>query len=122
MTHLLNCDSLLLVHDVEWIAHYYHLLDTDMNCVRVERDFSDLEEKIRYYNNHTTEAQTIANTARTTFRERYTTPAATACYWRKLLCSWASVSFKPVTKIVAKGKHRRENTEVPRGISFEQFM
>lgn len=122
MTHLLNCDSLLLVHDVEWIAHYYHLLDTGTNCVRVERDFSDLEEKIRYYNNHTQEAQTIANEAKTTFRERYTTPAATACYWRKLLRAWSSVSFVPDTHTTNHDRNRHQSREKPRGISFEEFM
>ncbi|KAF2161762.1 hypothetical protein M409DRAFT_58838 [Zasmidium cellare ATCC 36951] len=121
MTHLLNCDSLLFVHDVEWIAHYYHLLDTDMNCVRVERDFADLEEKIQYFSNHTQEAQIIANTAKITFRERYTTPAATACYWRKLLRSWATVSFTPATKVVMKGKNKQK-VERPRGVSFEEFI
>jgi hypothetical protein len=111
-----------MVHDVEWVAHYYHLLDTEVdstkgaNCVHVERDFSNLEAKVHYYNNHTKEAQQIATRARETFRERYTSPAATACYWRSLLRAWSTVSFDPV--ISTKGKGGKEKM---RGISIEEF-
>ncbi|KAF7190073.1 Protein O-glucosyltransferase 1 [Pseudocercospora fuligena] len=122
MTHLLNCDSLLLVHDVEWIAHYYHLLDTDSNCVHVARNFSDLGEKIQYYNTHADEAQKIADNARTMFRERYTTPAATACYWRKLLRAYARVAFTPRTTAIKENKHKLASKEQLRGISFEEFI
>lgn len=122
MTHLLNCDSLLFVHDVEWIAHYYHLLDVGSNCVRVERDFSDLGERVLYYNDHMEEAQAIADAQRQTFRERYTTPAATACYWRKMMRAWAEVSFKPTTKVVLKQKNKLQSAERLRGISLEEFL
>lgn len=122
MTHLLNCDSLLLVHDVEWIAHYYHLLDTDSNCVHVARDFSDLEQKIQYYNKHPEEAQKIADKAKSMFRERYTTPAATACYWRKLLRAYARVAFAPETTTIVRNKHKLASKQEQRGISFEKFI
>lgn len=111
-----------MVHDVEWIAHYYHLLDTEVdsaqgaNCVHVERDFSDLEAKVNYYNNHTEEAQEIASRAKEMFRERYTSPAATACYWRNLMRAWSTISFEPV--IVRKGKGGKQRV---RGISIEEF-
>ncbi|CAK4028518.1 Hypothetical predicted protein [Lecanosticta acicola] len=122
MTHLLNCDSLLFVHDVEWIAHYYHLLDTGSNCVRVERDFSDLGEKVLYFNDHTEEAQAVADAQRKTFRERYTTPAASACYWRKMMRAWAAASFEPTTKVVMKQKDKLQSAERLRGISLEEFL
>jgi hypothetical protein len=122
MTHLLNCDSLLVVHDVDWIAHYYHLLDTGLNCIHANRNFSDLEETIEYYNAHLDEAQQIADTARRTFRERYTSPAATACYWRKLLRTWADVSFSPVVTEPTPKKHSMAAKRKPRGISFEEFI
>lgn len=95
MIHLFNCDSLMFVHDVEWVAHFYHLLDTGHNCISVTRDFNDLEAQVQFYEHHLHEAQQIANQARETFRERYTTPAATACYWRHLMRTWASVAFNP---------------------------
>ena len=119
MTHLFNCDSLMFVHDVEWVAHYYDLLDTGTNCVAVDRNFHDLEAKIQYYEEHLDEAQQIADRARETFRERYTTPAATACYWRKLMRTWAeTVAFEPRIDI-AKDGHRMQKT---RGITFEEFI
>ncbi|KAI5370822.1 Putative glycosyl transferase CAP10 domain-containing protein [Septoria linicola] len=61
MTHLINCDSLLFVHDVEWIAHYYHLLDTGTNCVHVNRTFENLEEQVDYFNKNLDQAQRIAD-------------------------------------------------------------
>lgn len=119
MTHLFNCDSLLFVHDVEWIAHYYHLLDTGTNCVHVNRTFENLEEQVDYFNKNLDQAQRIADQARHTFRERYTTPAATACYWRKLMRTWAeTVTFTPRIDI-AKDGHRMKKT---RGITFEEFI
>lgn len=119
MTHLLNCDNLVMVHDFKWIAHYYHLIETETdtpNCVRVERNFSDLEAKVQYYNEHTAEAQEIASRAKEIFRERYTTPAATACYWRSLLRAWGTIAFKPV--IMEKMKGGKEKL---RGVSIEEF-
>ncbi|CZT16806.1 uncharacterized protein RCC_02640 [Ramularia collo-cygni] len=122
LTHLLNCDGVVLVHDVEWIAHYYHLLDTEIdsaegaNCIHVERDFSNLKAKVEYYNNHTDEAQEIATRARKMFRERYTSPAATSCYWRNLMRAWSSIAFEPAIMEKMKG-----GKEKMRGISFEEF-
>ncbi|KJX98528.1 DUF821 domain-containing protein [Zymoseptoria brevis] len=117
LTHLLNCDSLVLGHDVEWVAHYYHLFDTLNNCVRVERDWSDLESTIAYYDENLDEAQKIANRTKEMFRDRYTTPAATACYWRKLMRAWSTVAFEP--KVIDETK---KGTIRLRGISFEEFI
>jgi len=80
LTHLLNCDSVPVLHDLKWMAHYYHLLEPDVSYTPVHRNFSDLPEKMEYYIKHPDIAQGIADSARTMFRERYTTPAATACY------------------------------------------
>lgn len=119
MTHLFNCDSLLFVHDVDWIAHYYHLIDNGVNVVHVSRDFSDLENSILYYNENLGEAQQIADEAKRTFRERYTTPAATACYWRRLMRTWAeTVNFVPRTNKTKDGLPMKKT----RGISFEEFI
>lgn len=124
MTHLFNCDSLMFVHDVEWVAHYYHLLDTGHNCISVARDFHDLEAKIQYYEHHLDEAQQIANRAKETFRQRYTTPAATACYWRKLMRTWSTVAFEPQIHHIPS--EDEETSSSPRkrirGITFEEFI
>ncbi|KAI6813993.1 hypothetical protein KC332_g355 [Hortaea werneckii] len=95
LTHLLNCDSVPVIHDMEWTAHYYHLLDAGVNYVPVRRDFSDLEKQIEYHLAHPQTSQRISDAARTTFRERYTSPAAEACYWRKLLRTWSGIAPRP---------------------------
>ncbi|KAK5123316.1 hypothetical protein LTR85_002747 [Meristemomyces frigidus] len=121
LTHLLNCDSVPVLHNLAWVAHYYHLLDPEVNYVPVNRNFSDLGEKMRFYLDHPHVAQGIADSARTTFRERYTTPAATACYWRRLLRSWSSVAFKPEGyEFVGHGKSHKEQRIG--GITFEEFL
>ncbi|KAK4547019.1 hypothetical protein LTR36_001240 [Oleoguttula mirabilis] len=121
LLHLLNCDSVPVSHDLAWVAHYYHLLEPDVNFIPVHRDFSDLGEKMRFFVDNPHVAQGIADSARTTFRERYTTPAATACYWRRLLRSWSSVAFKPegYEPVGGSMSHREQGI---RGITFEEFL
>jgi hypothetical protein len=40
------------------------------------------------------EAEKIARNSVRTFRERYLTQAAEACYWRRLIRAWREVSFE----------------------------
>ena len=40
-------------------------------------------------------AKQIAENSVRTLRDRYMTPAAEACYWRRLIRGYASVSFEP---------------------------
>lgn len=92
--YLLNCRSVLVAHKLIWReAHQAALIASgpEANFVEVERDFSDLEEKIQYLINNPLEAERIANNSVATFRDRYLTPAAEACYWRYLIKQWASV-------------------------------
>ena len=97
MKSLLNCHSVLLSHDMRWLEHYHHLLKhsgKDQNYVRTKRDFSDLPKIMSSLvkpANLQSSTRQIADNARTTFRERYLTPAAEACYWRYLFRGWAEV-------------------------------
>jgi hypothetical protein len=123
---ILNCDSVPIIHNLEWTTHYYHLLNesgSEQNYVPVKRDFSDLEEKVAYYIAHMDEAQTIANRAVDKFRQRYTTPAAQACYWRKLFHSWSTVAFVPdlYRNVTVEKNGKNETTELMRGVTFEDF-
>lgn len=100
------------------MEYFHHLLIPDgpeQNYVRVKADFSDLEEKINYYLSHLDEAQRIADNSAATFRERYLTPAAQACYWRKLFEEWAAHSSEP--EMYRKGGGKKW-----RGIPFESYM
>lgn len=108
---------------MQWIQPFEYLLVSEgdlQNYVEVERDWSDLDEKMSYYLSHPEEAEHIANNARRTFRERYLTPAAEACYWRKLIQGWSKVSFEPdFYKEKGKGKHGERGW---RGVPFESYI
>jgi len=88
------------------------------NFVEVEKDFSNLEEKILELLRDPYRAQLIAQNGVETFRDRYLTPAAQACYWRRLITGWADVSFTPEAgKIGEDGIPHKV-----RGVPFETFV
>ncbi|EME46899.1 hypothetical protein DOTSEDRAFT_33423 [Dothistroma septosporum NZE10] len=99
-----------------------HLLQKDgpnQNFVQVKRDWSDLEQKVRYYFDHPHEAERIISNAIKTFREKALTRAAISCYVRRLIHGYASVASDPVVYKPAKFDGRAKYT---RGVGFEQFM
>lgn len=74
--------------------------------------------QVEYYLQHEEEAKVIAQNNFETFHQRYLTPAATSCYWRRLITSWAGVQgFTPqlYKKDEVTGK------DVLRGIPFEAY-
>lgn len=117
--YLLNCGSVYIMHKSEWIEPHHDLYvksGPEQNVVEVERDFSDLEEKIQRLLKDPKLANKIAINSQKTFRDRFLTPAAQACYWRKLFHAWADVSFQPDPFEIVDGKARL------RGIPFETFV
>lgn len=129
LKYILNCDSVPIVHDLDWAAWYYHLLVPEgpgQNHIRVKRDHSDLAKKIKHYTRSAelAEAQTVADNAVRTFRDRYLTPAAEACYWRRLVNTWSNVSFTPEVShevsVNVSGVPTKETRL--RGIAFEEFI
>ena len=62
------------------------------------------------------EAKRIADNSVKTFRERYLTEAAEACYWRALIRGWAQVSFALEPYEVLHGSKRL------RGLRVESFL
>jgi hypothetical protein len=124
---LLNCDSLPIVHNLEWTAEFYHLLipdGSDQNYIPVKDDFSDLEEKVQYFLEHPHQAQRIADNAVATFRARYTTLAAEACYWRRMIHGWSDVAFKPepFEKATVNVSGKAYEEDLLRGITYEEWM
>ncbi|KAL9077608.1 MAG: hypothetical protein Q9157_003278 [Trypethelium eluteriae] len=96
--YLQNCHSVVIMHRRRWVETHDHLLiaeGLDQNVVEVERDFSDLPLKMDYLLSHPTESERIANNSVAAFRDRYLTPAAQTCYWRRLFRRWREVSFEP---------------------------
>lgn len=127
LKYLLNCDSVPIVHKLHWTAEYYSLLKPDgpdQNYIEVERDWSDLEQKVKYYLEHPEEAQRIANNAKATFRERYTSPAAEGCYWRRMIYGYSKVAFEPepYETVTVTTAGRAEDEQHLRGWAFEQFL
>jgi Glycosyl transferase family 90 len=117
--YLQNCRSVFVAHELEWREAHHGALQSSgpgQNFVQVNRNFSDLPGKIEYLVAHTLEARKIADNSVKDFRDRYLTPAAEACYWRRLIRGYASVnSFTPKFYSDAEGKQWR-------GVPFESFV
>jgi len=65
---------------------------------------------------HPEDAARIARNNVKQFRDRYLTPAAEACYWRKLVEEWGRHSFEPEFYKEVNG------TKEMRGTPFENFV
>ena len=114
--YIRNCHSVVVSHTLEWREIYDSALvysGTEQNAVRVSDDWSDLETTMKTLLANTTKAKSIADNAQIMLRDRYLTPAAEACYWRKLIQGYASVSFEPEL-YEADGKTLR-------GVPYESF-
>lgn len=120
LKYLQMCRSVVVSHKLDWIQHHSHLLrssGSQQNFVEVERDWSDLEGKMKWLRKHDKDAQRIADNNVETFRERYLTQAAEVCYWRRLIQEWAKASdFEPEFFTEKNGK------KVQRGLSAETFL
>jgi Glycosyl transferase family 90 len=116
--YLLNCRSVFVSHKLEWVeAHHGALVKEgpEQNYVEIRRDWANLEDEIMHLIEHPELAERIAENSVKTFRDRYLTPAAEACYWRRLIRGWASVSFEPQF-------YKDEERERWRGVPFESFV
>ena len=115
------CRSVVVVHKLQYIQHYHYLLMSSgphQNFVEVERDFSDLPAAIEALLADPDKAKRIADNSVETFRERYLTPAAEACYWRALWKGWAAVS-PPAELWTTEDKSEKRRR---RGMRFESFL
>ena len=116
LKYLQNCRSVIVAHTMDWIQHYQHLMrssGSEQNYVEVRMDFSDLESTMKMLLATPEKAKKIADKSVMTFRERYLTPAAEVCYWRRLIRGWKEVTFEP--------EFWNETTEQWRGVPWESF-
>ena len=114
-----------------WIESFTHLLQAEgpqQNVVEVD-DFADLPKVMDYHLRYRVESENVARNSRAVFKDRYLTPAAQACYWRKMFRKWASVQDwepKPWTiekRSEGEGSKKREWEEkVWHGITWELYM
>lgn len=131
LKYLLNCHSILFSHDLDWVELYHHIMQSkgpEQNYIRVKRDYGDLPSKMNQLTKpeNIVQAKLIADNAKRTFRQRYLTPAAEACYWRALIRGWGStMAFEPQFWTEVKEFDKVTKTErlkrKPRGAPFEAY-
>jgi hypothetical protein len=112
------------VHTPEWIEPHTHLFigeGPNQNIVAVARDFADLEAKMENLLRNPELGARVARNSAAVFRDRYLTPAAQACYWRRLIHSWRSVSFEPEMFESVRTKDGRTRKKA-RGLAFETYV
>lgn len=115
------CRSVVIAHKLQHIQHHHYLLVSsgpEQNYVEVERDFSDLPRTINWLLENPHVAESIANNNVQTFRERYLTQAADACYWRALWDGWAEAS----STSPSSSSNVTSSTDAPRGLRYESFL
>lgn len=119
LRYLQNCNSVIVSHKLNFVAHYYPLMISEgpeQNFVEVKRDFSDLNNKMQVLLDRPELAAHIAENGRKLFRDRYLTPAAEACYWRKMFRVWSTVQGWEIQGWQMEGGKRRM-----RGVAYEQY-
>ena len=110
-----------VIHKLQYIQHHHYLLIPSgplQNYVEVERDFRDLGAKMSNLLAHPEKARKIADNSVKTFRERYLSPAAEACYWRRLFEGYGSV-FTGARLWESRGEGGGERK---RGVRYESFL
>ena len=93
-----NCHSVFVSHPIAWREIYTGaMVDSgpEQNWVSIQDDWSNLEETMQDLIANPIKAKRIADNSVRILRDRYLTPAAEACYWRRLIQGYASVSFEP---------------------------
>ncbi|PWN19702.1 hypothetical protein BCV69DRAFT_287854 [Microstroma glucosiphilum] len=104
---LLNCISTVITHNMTWTQHFHPAMitaegDPDRNVILSSNgdglfgDLAALMKKLKAEESQPlrfgiSTAQQVALNAQRTLGQRYLTPAATACYFRAALLSYASV-------------------------------
>jgi hypothetical protein len=114
------------MHKLQWQEYYSSLFITEgpnQNIVQVERNFTDLTTKMEELLENPARAKQIAQRSAETFRDRYLTPAATACYMRELVRSYASIqAYEPQIWHEVTDEETGLNKTVLRGRPYETWM
>ncbi|KAI9370615.1 glycosyl transferase family 90-domain-containing protein [Aspergillus egyptiacus] len=112
------CRSVIVAHQLQYIQHHHYLLISSgpaQKYVEVARDFSDLAEQIEALLADPARAERIANNSVRTFRERYLTTAAEACYWRVLWDGYGRVWNSSAPQPRGRGQGLRYESFILRG-------
>ncbi|KAF2171266.1 hypothetical protein M409DRAFT_50730 [Zasmidium cellare ATCC 36951] len=92
LKYLQLCTSVLLLpSSLKWTTSHTHLLQPtgpEQNYLEVSDDWSDVRAKIRHLQSWDTLGERIARNGARAWRERWATPAAEVCEWRRLMRGW----------------------------------
>ncbi|KAG4030997.1 hypothetical protein MFRU_010g01230 [Monilinia fructicola] len=96
LKYLRNYRSVIVAHKLEWMEFFHPLMKKDgseQNYIEVDRQFEGLEKKMEELlgKKDSGDLEEIAERSVRVFRERYLTPAAEVCYWRRLISGWKEV-------------------------------
>ncbi|PYI16081.1 hypothetical protein BO99DRAFT_484116 [Aspergillus violaceofuscus CBS 115571] len=111
------CNSVVVAHKLQYIQHHHYLLVSEgpsQNYVEVKRSFSDLAAKLEPLLDDPSRAERIATNSIQTFRDRYLTKAAEACYWRMLFEGYSGVWNSSVPDNLSHQQKKR-------GFRYESF-
>ncbi|ATZ52635.1 hypothetical protein BCIN_08g02930 [Botrytis cinerea B05.10] len=123
LKYLRNCRSVIVAHKLEWMEFFHPLMKKDgpeQNYIEVDREFEGLENKMveLIEKKDQKEVEEIAERSVRLFRERYLTPAAETCYWRRLIRGWKEVmGFEVEFFNVTKSGEKKW-----RGVPVESFL
>ncbi|KAF7899719.1 hypothetical protein EAF00_004055 [Botryotinia globosa] len=123
LKYLRNCRSVIVAHELEWMEFFHPLMKKDgpeQNYIEVDREFEGLEKKMveLIEGKDQKGIEEIAERSVRVFRERYLTPAAETCYWRRLIRGWKEVmGFEVEFFNVTKGGEKKW-----RGVPVESFL
>ncbi|KAK8133683.1 hypothetical protein PG984_005695 [Apiospora sp. TS-2023a] len=113
----LLCASVNVMQSPKWINLYHGLMYSKpmddsrnslpdfQNVMLVDDTGPHLESSTPDLLRNTEVAKSMVSNAVETFRHRYLTEAATACYWRELIHTYSEVSYSP--KVYGEGDPRR---------------
>ncbi|OJK00121.1 hypothetical protein ASPACDRAFT_51941 [Aspergillus aculeatus ATCC 16872] len=112
------CNSVVVAHKLQYIQHHHYLLISEgpsQNYIEVDRSFNDLAAKLEPLLDDPSRAERIASNSVQTFRDRYLTKAAEACYWRMLFEGYSDVWNSSVP---GQSKYQEQQ----RGFRYESFI
>lgn len=101
LKYILQCRSVTVTHEPEYIQHFNHLFNADpaspeQNIVVVPGGgFAKLPETMQFLIDNDQRAQEIAENS-IKFWRHWLSPASVECYWRRLFHTWAEMqNFTP---------------------------
>ncbi|KAH9812415.1 glycosyl transferase family 90-domain-containing protein [Melampsora americana] len=104
LKYLQMCRSVIVSHEMKFIQHFHHLLDSNPNsptqniALAKGPGFEGLPELMKSLLNDPKRSELIAENSNRLFRY-YLSPAGISCYWRQMFRAWSEVQGFVPTKL-----------------------